>query len=34
MKIKTVRIRNFYSAQAIDLSLESLAGVVLIEGVT
>ncbi len=33
MKIKTVRIRNFYSAQSIDLSMDSFSGVVLIEGV-
>ena len=33
MKIKTVKIRNFYSAQSIDLSLETLDGVVLIEGI-
>ena len=33
MKIKTVKIRNFYSAHSIDLSLESLSGVVMIDGV-
>ena len=33
MKIKTVKIRNFYSAHSIDLSLKNLSGVVMIEGV-